>query len=151
MENRRTNRNLILQNNNQQQKGWKKMMIKETFEGEYIIDDKAFDDIYVFLDIDTYLYRAIQTRFAENRNLEYLVSMQNKAIMVLENNQMIFGMKMTELTKKININKPNGTVYRYSLEIEIHVPEYKFILEAVMLFLEKSTDEREDKKIDYKI
>lgn len=43
-------------------------MIKETFAGEYIIDDKAFDDIYVFLDIETYLYRGIkEAGFGKNR------------------------------------------------------------------------------------
>jgi hypothetical protein len=137
---------------NQQQKGWKKTMTSEAFQGEYIIDEKAFDDNYMFLDIETYLYRGIEEAgFGENRNLEYLVNMQNRTMMVLENEEILFGMKMTELTKDIIKNKPDVTVYRYSLEIDIYAAEYEFILEAARVFLEKSTDEREDKKFDYKI
>ncbi|MDF2608528.1 MAG: hypothetical protein K0R92_2 [Lachnospiraceae bacterium] len=106
----------------------------------------------MFLDIETYLYRGIEEAgFGEKRNIEYLVNMQNRALMVLENNEILFGMKMKELTKNINIDKPDVTVYRYALEIEIHVPEYEFILDVAMLFLERSTGVREDKKIENKI
>lgn len=63
-------------------------MTTETFEGKYIVDNKAFDDTYVFLDIETYLYRGIEeSGFGENRNMEYLVNMKNKVMMVLENNE----------------------------------------------------------------
>lgn len=113
------------------------MMIKERFEGEYIVDDKAFDDIDMFLDIETYLYKGIETRFGDNRNLEYLVNMRNKAMMVLEDRVIIFAMRMTELTKSINESAPNEKIFRYTLEIGIPEPEYESILEAAMLFLEK--------------
>ena len=75
------------------------MMIKEKFEGEYIVDSEAFDDIDVFLEVETYLYKGIETRFGGNRNLEYLVNMRNKVLMVLEDSVIIFAMRMTELTK----------------------------------------------------
>jgi hypothetical protein len=113
------------------------MMIKETFEGEYIVDGEAFDDIDVFLDAETYLYKGIETRFGGNRNLEYLVNMRNKAMMVLEDSVIIFAMRMTELTKSINENKPDEKIFRYTLELGIPEPEYESILEAAMLFLEK--------------
>jgi hypothetical protein len=58
-------------------------------------------------------------------------------MMVLENEEILFGMKMTELTKDIIKNKPDVTVYRYSLEIDIYAAEYEFILEAARVFLEK--------------
>lgn len=45
------------------------MMIKEEFEGEYIVEGEAFDDIDVFFDVETYLYKGIETIFGENRDL----------------------------------------------------------------------------------
>jgi hypothetical protein len=103
------------------------MMIKEMFKDEYIVDGEAFDDIDMFLDTETYLYKGIETRFGENRNLEYLVNMRNKAMMVLEDNVIIFAMRMTELSKSINESAPDEKIYRYSLELGISEPATKLI------------------------